>query len=741
MNLYILQTQRCVWFSEKQHHYVAILPLGWITDTRQTLPAAARVTAATTHCMDAYTDLTVGTRHNITVTVVSQRQVSCDGHRLQRVLVTDHTGHQFPLLVTPAATPLVDLRTGAGHQATGMVVAEPIATPASDEPVCPDCDRPLRPGQVLDTYPQAVTAAVTELDITGPFGLVDTETSLSPLRSKPAKIDDWLPQHDTAAVDHPAYVCDNCEQHVTSHPPADAASSGIIQHMEMGETAGVGNDTVGLAAGGATDVTTFRENIANGYTPQPAAITETGLFGEYYFNIGTPADTEALFAPRYATLTGNHPVTGEQEQYLAVGMDSTLDEAAFSRPRLDLVVVLDVSGSMDSLFDEYYYDDTGSPVQTDADATSKLAAATESLCALTEQLHEDDQLGIVLYNHRAHVAKPLRDVGRTDMQAIRRHIREVAAGGSTNLLDGFEAALDMLCKEPNGPTTEQRIIFMTDMMPTAGATETAELVDRFTDAAAAQIHTTFIGVGVDTNAELANALSGIRGANQYTIRSAAAFRQRLGTEFTYMVTPLAFDVTLEIDADGYTIESIHGTPSADDATDTMLEVTTLFASPKRDGAARGGVILARIDTTASTGALDLTASWADRNGCSHTESVRVKPSWTPAESADPDLRKAVALTRYSQELRRWATTVTDHVTATAGTDDWRSPKPGDTHTRTSVPLVVPEEFRTRFAELDQYLRQEAAALDTDAFQTERALLTTLQNADTASLHAVTESQQ
>lgn len=691
--------------------------------------------------MDAYTDLTVGTRHNITVTVVSQRRVSCDGYRLQRVLVTDHTGHQFPLLVTPAATPLVDLRTGASHQVTGVVVAEPIDTTASDEPICPDCDQPLRPGQVLDAYPQAVTAAVSELGITGPFGLVDTETSLFPLRSTPAKIDDWLPPHDTTAIDHPAYVCDRCEQHVTPQPPADAPSFNVINDIEMGETANVGSDTVGLAAGGATDVTTFRENIANGYTPQPAAITETGLFGEYYFDIGTPANTEALFAPRYATLASDHPVTGAREQYLAVGLDSTLDEAAFSRPRLDLVVVLDVSGSMNGAFDEYYYDDTGSPVQTDADATSKLAAATESLCALTEQLHEDDQLGIVLYNHRAHVAKPLRDVGRTDMQAIRRHIREVAAGGSTNLLDGFEAALDMLCTEPNGPATEQRIIFITDMMPTAGTTETTELVDRFTNAAAAQIHTTFVGVGIDTNAELADALSGIRGANQYTIRSAAAFRQRLGTEFTYMVTPLAYDLTLEIDAEGYTIESVHGTPSADDATDTLLEVTTLFASPKRGGAARGGVILAQIDATASTGAFDLTASWTDRSGCAHTESVRVKPSWTPAATADPDLRKAVALTRYSQELRRWATTVTDRITATAGTDDWRSPEFGETQTRTSVPLVVPEAFRARFAELNQYLRQEAAALDTDVLQTEQDLLTTLQNADIASLHAVTKSQQ
>jgi len=107
-------------------------------------------------------------------------------------------------------------------------------------------------------------------------------------------------------------------------------------------------ETVGLAAGGAKDVTNFRENVAEGFTPQPAAISDEGLFYDYYFETGERTATEALFAPRYAAAVSEHPLTGQTEQYLSVGLDSTLSVAEFERPRLDLVAVLDVSGSMDS---------------------------------------------------------------------------------------------------------------------------------------------------------------------------------------------------------------------------------------------------------------------------------------------------------------------------------------------------------------------------------------------------------
>ena len=239
--------------------------------------------------------------------------------------------------------------------------------------------------------------------------------------------------HDEQPVEPPEYVCTSCgrhvdglaldpdEEHVLEDRHAEVSAAPAQQSMASPET-------VGLAAGGAKDVTNFRENVANGYTPEPEAISDEGLFYDYYFETGERTATDSLFAPRYAAAVSDHLLSGDTEQYLSVGLDSTLSVEEFERPRLDLVAVLDVSGSMNSAFDEYYYDEQGHRREAEGGNETKLAAATQSLCALTQQLHAEDRLGVVLYNHRAHVAKPLRDVGATDMPAIRQHIRDIAAG-------------------------------------------------------------------------------------------------------------------------------------------------------------------------------------------------------------------------------------------------------------------------------------------------------------------------
>jgi len=497
-------------------------------------------------------------------------------------------------------------------------------------------------------------------------------------------------------------------------------------------------ETVGLAAGGAKDVANFRENVANGYTPQPEAISDEGLFYDYHFETGTRTESDALFAPRYAASVSDHPISGKAERYLSVGLDSTLSVDEFERPRLDLVAVLDVSGSMDSPFDAYYYDEHGRKREAEDDAATKLDAATQSLCALTEQLHAEDRLGVVLYNHRAHVAKPLRDVGTTDMPAIRRHIREIAAGGSTNLADGFEAAVDMLVDGTPSPDVERRVVFMTDMMPNTGATGDSELTQLFADAAAEGVHTTFIGMGLDANAELADILSGIRGANHYFIHSATEFERRLGEEFDYMVTPLVYDLNLDVDADGYEIEAVHGSPSADAATDRLMHVGTLFPSAKQDGEARGGVVLVRLKETSSDADLDLVASWTERDGGEYTERVTVDVPNESGTYAHDGVRKAVALARYARELRTWAADLHDRADAATGVDDWLLPDQRGQHERESVPLVVPDRYTERFDQLRSYLADEMEAVDDESMQQEVELLETLCQQAPATPHEVSD---
>jgi len=690
--------------------------------------------AGHTDTMDTmYEDIADGKRHDIAVEFITRRAIDCDGEHVHRLLVADQSGTQFTVLATPDSEALLDLKTGATHRISGMLGAVPVTTAGGIAAECPDCGGQLRPGQVVDAAGAAVTQAASQLSLDEPFGIIDAKASIRRVREGQSLVDDWTPMGENRSVSPPDYACESCGRHIDADELRGTAEADQMLDRQVVENASPASanasmaspETVGLAAGGAKDVANFRENVANGYTPQPEAISDEGLFYDYHFETGTGTASDALFAPRYAAAVSNHPISGETEQYLSVGLDSTLSVDEFERPQLDLVAVLDVSGSMDSSFDAYYYDEHGRKRNAEDDAATKLDAATQSLCALTEQLHDEDRLGVVLYNHRAHVAKPLHDVGTTDMPAIRRHIREIAAGGSTNLADGFEAAVDMLIDGTSSPDVERRVVFMTDMMPNTGPTGDSDLTQLFAEAATEGIHTTFIGMGLDANAELADTLSGIRGANHYFIHSATEFEQRLGEEFDYMVSPLVYDLDLELDADGYEIEAVHGSPSADAATDRLIHVGTLFPSAKQDGEARGGVVLVRLEQTSPTADLNLVASWTERDGGEYTERVSVDVPGESETYAHDGVRKAVALARYARELRRWATDIHDRADTATGVDDWLLPDQRSQHERESVSLVVPDQYTERFDQLRSYLTDEMVAVGDESIQQEVELLETL----------------
>jgi Ca-activated chloride channel family protein len=677
-------------------------------------------------------DLRAGERVDIVVEFISRRTVDTGEGRVHRLVVADRTGERVALLVAPGREPPVGLETGASYRVAGLLGADPVETaPVAGD--CPDCGGRLRPGSAADLAGSAVAAAAAELGLEAPFGVVDARTTVRPVLEA-APVDDWTPM-DAGRETPPEFVCRDCGRQVegrhsgTHGAPAEGGAVVNSCAPPSANMAAPSDETLGLSAGGATDVTNFRENVASGYTPQPEAIADEGLFADYYFETGDGegAGTEALFAPRYATAVTEHPLDGGVERYLSVGLDSTLSAADFQRPRLDLVAVLDVSGSMDSPFDGYYYDEHGRRREAaDRDGTTKLEAATRSLCALTEQLHEDDRLGVVLFNHRAHVAKPLRDVGATDMPAIRRHIREVAAGGGTNLADGFEAAVDMLADGSGDRRVERRAVFMTDMMPNTGATGEGSLTALFEDAAELGVHTTFVGMGLDANAALTDALSGIRGANHCFVHSAAEFERRLGEEFDYMVTPLVYDLTLDVETAGYEVAAVHGSPAADPASGRLLDVGTLFPSAKQDGKARGGVVLVRLERTAAAAReLALVASWTERDGSEHTERVTVELPDQPGTFTHDGVRKAVALARYARELRAWAREVHERADSATGVDDWLLPDERGEHERESVPLVVPEDHAGRFDRLREHLAREAEAVGDERLAREVDLLGTL----------------
>ncbi len=520
---------------------------------------------------------------------------------------------------------------------------------------------------------------------------------------------------------------------------ADAARESMALNVPAGE---IGKN-IGFSTGGAKDINNFRENIKNGYLPLPTDVTYEGLFYDYYFDTGQMGQCDSLFCPSYTYAVSEDPFSGEVEYYLAVGLNSGMKESDFERKKLNLVIVLDISGSMGSSFDRYYYDRFGNQSMREGTEEnwrkSKMQVATESVVALLDHLNDDDRFGMVLFDGGAYLAKPLNLIGETDMDAIKEHIMDITARGSTNLAAGMEMGTDLFGEflDVDRSEYENRIIFLTDAMPNTGDISERGLLGMAGDNADDNLYSTFIGIGVDFNTEPIEYITKIKGANYYSVHSAKEFEERMVDEFEYMVTPLVFDLKLQLEANGWEIEKVYGSPEADEATGELMKVNTLFPSKTEGGQTRGGLVLLKLKKLSSDAELSLTVSYEDRNGNNETVEDEVTFEGQEAEYFDnTGIRKGILLSRYASLLIDWIVDERDHAEISRPwepmvNEEIGIPVPPPIGTilgrweRQSLPLTVSEAYEDLFKEFMEYFEAEMEAIGDDTLEQELEVLNDL----------------
>ena len=494
-----------------------------------------------------------------------------------------------------------------------------------------------------------------------------------------------------------------------------------------------GNENLGFSTGGAKDIQNFRENIRNNYLPLPTDVTYEGLFYDYYFDTGTLEATDKLFAPSYSAAVSRDPISGETEYYLSVGLNSGLKESDFARKNLNLVVVLDISDSMNAPFNSYYYDGNN-PVRNSEDGgKSKIAIARECVSALVGHLEEGDSFGMVLFNSSAYLAKPLRSIASTDVDAIQEHILGITAYGSTNLDAGMDMASGLLqeYRSDDPAKYENRIILLTDAEPNTGDTGRYSFIGAVAADAQNRIYYTFIGVGVDFNSNLIESITKTRGANYYSVHSSIEFKKRMNDEFDFMVTPLVFNLQLRLKSEGWEIEQVYGSPEADRATGELMKVNTLFPSKTEGGETKGGLVLLKLRRTGSDNKIVLRASYEDRAGKYDSSEVTIRlTDRQPEYFGNDGIRKGILLSRYADLLKTW---MSDQRRYSYSSVEW-SPSIDD-HTgiycpdrvfsqweRTSLPLTVSGSYRKIFSRFLDYFDKEAGRIGDNALDQEISIL-------------------
>lgn len=418
---------------------------------------------------------------------------------------------------------------------------------------------------------------------------------------------------------------------------------------------------IGYSTGGAKDANNFRENIKEGYFPISTDITYNGLFYDYSFDTSRDKveNTEDLFYPAYSCAKSKDPISNEEEYYLSVGLNSNIKESDFQRKKLNLTVVLDISGSMSSSFNSYYYDEIEMGKITKEDYKPKMQIANESVNLLLDQLNKDDRFAMVLFDDEAYLAKNFKLISETNIPAIKEHILDISARGGTNFSAGYQKATELYdtLKDVNKDEYENRIIVITDAMPNYGTTSKSGLMSLVQENADNGIYTSFVGVGVDFNTELINLIGSIKGANYYSVHNSEEFKTRLGEQFEYMVTPLVFDLNLNFDSDSFEIEKVYGTDNEDTTKGNIMKVNTLFPSPTSDGETKGGITVLKLKKKGNSNAnneINLSVSYTDRNGKKFSNTQKVDFSNSESDFYEnTGIRKAIVLSRYVNVMKNW----------------------------------------------------------------------------------------
>jgi Ca-activated chloride channel family protein len=113
-------------------------------------------------------------------------------------------------------------------------------------------------------------------------------------------------------------------------------------------------------------------------------------------------------------------IESEDKVTLMVDLTAPAAPSQSSRPARGVQICLDVSGSME-----------GAP----------LAAAKESILKLIDRLDKKDTFGLVIFDDTAKVAVPTKSLNDHNIADLKKAIRKIQTGGSTDISAGFTLAM------------------------------------------------------------------------------------------------------------------------------------------------------------------------------------------------------------------------------------------------------------------------------------------------------------
>jgi Ca-activated chloride channel homolog len=291
-----------------------------------------------------------------------------------------------------------------------------------------------------------------------------------------------------------------------------------------------------VGTGGGQDFAAFRAALASGLIPSPASLDAAGFFAEHFTSLPAPTCGQTFCLHGLLSVSPDLARGGEWT-LLQMGMNSPIDPATVAKPPLDIVVVLDRSGSMA--------------------ASGKMDYAHQGIKLLVEALGDADTFTFIAFDDKVETLfGPARVVDKAAVEAI---VDGVQPRNGTDIFDGLEAGYKAALSVGD-ETQQRRVIFLTDGLPTAGDVNHGDIEAMSAGYNAKYIGLTTIGLGSDVDAGLLRQLSEQGGGNFYFAEKPAAVQEVFTQELAFFVAPIAYDLKLTFaQLPAYSVKNVYGT--------------------------------------------------------------------------------------------------------------------------------------------------------------------------------------
>lgn len=209
---------------------------------------------------------------------------------------------------------------------------------------------------------------------------------------------------------------------------------------------------------------------------------------------------------------------------LKMTIKAPASEQKTARPRMNLSLVLDRSGSMSG---------------------EKLSYVKKAASYVVEMLQEQDFLSVVTFDDQVDVLSPSVLASEDNKSEIKSKLSHIKSGGSTNLSGGWLEGCKEIAKTAIDGTIN-RSLLLTDGLANAGIKNLEELAKHAGGLSRRGISTSSFGVGIGFNEQMLEAMSNNGGGNFYYIANPSEIPSIFQREFSELAAITLRDVEINL---------------------------------------------------------------------------------------------------------------------------------------------------------------------------------------------------